>query len=193
MKKNRLLAGLALIFAAVLLSGCSAAQAALDEAYALRDEYAAAERLELTAEVTADYGACVYLFTLRYAGGADAGELSVLAPECVAGLAAAVDCEDGITLLWDGAELYAGALDSSGLSPADAFPALIACWSSGAITEAGSCLCMGEDALRVEYALPEGQTAVTWFGRDSGLPLLAEIDSGGCAVIVCQFQNVIME
>ena len=143
----------------------------------------------MTVDVTADYNGTIFTFTLLYTGNASGGQLEVLAPEEVAGTQAVVSFEDGITLQYDGAELYTGALSPDGLSPMDCIPVMLRQWCSGYAIATGFDRVTGTDALQTDFDM-DGVLLRTWFDRETWLPITAEFVNGNAVVITCIFQNV---
>jgi hypothetical protein len=108
---------LSLVLSLIFISSCGPAkkggeQLALD----IRTSFLKAEKIDLTADVTADYGERIYRFTFTYTGGADKGEITVTAPKELAGLKAGVSVSGG-TISYDGAELDTGPLAATACPP----------------------------------------------------------------------------
>lgn len=158
----------------------------------IRTGLLAAEKLELTTTVRADYGERVYDFTFKYAGNADKGALEITAPESIAGLKAEVSVSDG-TLQYDGAVLDTGALTNDGLSPAEALPVLIAQWKSGYISGCNYEKFEDTETLAVTTDITQTVKQRTWFDVKTHLPIKAELSDNGRTVIACRFENVILE
>jgi outer membrane lipoprotein-sorting protein len=185
---------LALMIALILLlASCKVAGKAADEmALDIRTALLEAEKLEITTNVTADYGDRVYDFKLKFTGNADLGEIEILAPESIAGLKAEVSISGG-TLKYDGATLDTGALTGDGLSPAEAVPVLIAQWQTGFLSGCNFEKLDETDALAVTSDVTESVAQRTWFDTETRLPLRAELSENGEMVIKCDFENVIIE
>jgi hypothetical protein len=177
----------------LLLSACSATksggqQLALDiRAYLLK-----ASKVDMTADVTADYVDRVYQFTFTYSGSADAGELTVTAPEDIAGLKAKVSVTGG-TISYDGAELDTGKLTGDGLSPAESVPVLLGQWRSGYISGCNYEKLGDNDALAVITDVTETVKQRTWFDVKTRLPLRSELSENGRMVIAVTFTGVAVE
>ncbi len=187
----RQVASLALM-TAILAAMCSCAVTdggkAQEQALELRTKYISAESYELTAKITADYGDRLFEYVICCVGDGDTCELKVLEPESIAGLMAEVT-DGGLEISYDGAELSAGALDGDGLEPAGAVPLMISMWQSGYISGAVYEKYSGSDTLKVTYRVTDGETLQTWFFKDSGMPMRAEILSSGRRVIACEFNG----
>jgi hypothetical protein len=191
LRKNCLTAIFAL--AVTLLCACAERpESPGDISLGIREEYLGAVRLVVSAEITADYGDRVYDFEIKYTGNAEAGEISVLSPEQVAGMTAEVSL-DSLTLVYGGASLDTGALTSGGLSPAGALPMLISEWQGGHVEYAGREKLGGADTLAIETVSGEAVRQKTWFDEKTLLPLKSEISDGGRMVVACVFNNVIIE
>jgi len=182
-----------LALAILLLASCARnAQSAEELAQEIREELLSASRLIIGADITADYGDRVYNFTIRYAGNAEAGEISVLAPEQIAGIVAEVTLEN-LVLVFDGARLDTGALTRGGLSPVGALPVLISQWQSGSIESVGRETLNGVDTVTIVTVIDESASQKTWFDARTHLPIRAEISENGRMVVRCLFNNVVIE
>jgi len=178
------------IFLAVLLTGCQGNSIDSDAAAVnLRTEYLAAAAITATATVTADYGQRAYDFTLAYAWSPGEATVTVLEPEIVAGVKAAI--KDGETaLVFDGVSLDTGELDGEGLSPVSALPALLEALRSAYIAETAY---EEEGALlRITFRDPEngpnvGREVILWMDAAAGVPTHGEILVDGYRVIDCVF------
>ena len=158
--------------------------------------------LEMTAcschgDITADYGQRVYEFGVDITWEKEGRTVLVLtSPENVAGITATVE-KGETTLEYDGVMVETGPLDSAGLSPMDALPALLTYAREGYMAEC----CMenwdGASLLRVTCRDPErdpgqGVEAQLWFRpEDLGLAR-GEISEDGRTVIQCVFTNFSM-
>jgi len=178
---------------AVLLTACAGrGQSAGALVQEIREDLENAQRIILDARVTADYGDRVYNFTIRYTGDADFGEIAILAPEQIAGVTAEVTI-DGMAIVFDGVRLETGPLTSSGLSPAMALPLLISEWHGGRVTFAGFERYGALNTISIETAVDDSVTQRTWFDRRTLLPIRSEISDDGVMVILCLFDNVVIE
>lgn len=175
------------------LSSCSASKGSGQElALKIRADLLDASKIEMTADVTADYGDRVYQFTFTYAGSADKGEIVITAPEDIAGLKAKVSVSGG-TISYDGAELDTGALTSGGLSPADSVPILLSQWQNGYISGCNYENLGSTETLAVTTAVTESESQRTWFDIKTHLPVRSELSQNGRMVISCTFENVVIE
>lgn len=179
---------------ALVLSACGGEQRNEAEELMLetRSRY-----LEMTActgrmDLTADYGRRVYDFGVDFSWAKD-GEtaLTLTAPENVAGATARIN-KGETALEFGGTMLETGPLDSAGLTPIDALPALLNYAREGFLAE-----CVLEDwdgsaLLHVvcrdpEKAPGEGVEAQLWFVPETCALRRAEISEDGVTVVQAEF------
>ena len=148
-------------------------------------------------DITADYGIRVYSFGVDFTWEKE-GEtvLTLTAPENVAGTSAHI--AGGETALeYDGVMLETGPLDSAGLSPIDALPALLGYAREGFV---GECVLEehnGELRLHATCRDPQmepdtGVEAQLWFHSETFVLLRGEISEGGITVLQCDFTSFTM-
>ena len=185
----------------LLLAACGGGSGGRgDEELALdiRAEYLGMATCAATAEITADYGQRVYVFTLelQYTKGGET-VLTVTAPEDIAGVTARL--KDGAaTLEYDGASLETGELDGQGLSPVSALPALLNAVQTGFIAEVGREDLDETATLRIccrdpEQAPGAGEETAVWFDLETHGLVQGEISVDGARVILCRFTQFTME
>lgn len=184
---------LCVLMTALLLVGCGKAggNEAEELALAIRGEYLAMEDWTARASITADYGQRVYQYEMAVAVVGGETALTLSAPETVAGLTARLTGEEGL-LEFDGVSVDTGPLDSSGLTPVSAVPALLEAARSGYIT---ACALEEDGAvLRVDCGDPEGspgtgtETAL-WFDAAAHALLRGEVSVNGFRVVLCEFEE----
>lgn len=181
----------------LLLAGCGGkTQGSEAEQLALlvRGEYLEMTACSLDASITADYGQRVYQYELSAAVGEEETVLTLTAPEAVAGVTARLSGETGL-LEYDGMSVETGTLDSEGLTPMSALPALLETAQSGYIAayaleeqEGGGRL------LRIDCGDPEegagtGTETTLWFDSDTCALVRGEISVDGFRVITCECSN----
>ncbi len=171
------------ILAAILtgLGGCGGRSAAA-ELEALRLEVAAAERVSVTARVTADLGETVeeYVLSAERRGGETVVE--VLEPELIAGVRARLRAGED-ALEYDGVILSAGEL-SAGASPLAMLPTLLDALAGGHVDSVWR-----EDGGTAARLTPEDGLALTvWLSAADGLPAAAELmtESDGRVAVACE-------
>ena len=185
---------LALMIAlSLLLCSCTKGGMNADRmAEKIRSEFLHAGSITMTVDVTADYGDNVYDYRLRFEGGTKDGALTVLSPDTIAGLTARFE-DGGLTLVYDGASLDTGRLDSSGLSPIDSLPAMLGQWCDGYIAQSTFETMDGVSCAAVTYDVSDSVELRTWFDSETYLPVRAEFSTGGTVVIFCSFDDVILQ
>lgn len=172
-----------------ILTGCAGtelakpSQKALDFRTALMD----AGGCRFTADVTADYGARVYAFTLDcdYIVDGEA-HLTVTAPENIAGITATVS-SDGAAVEFDGAALDFGQMANGYVAPLAAPWLLGNCWTAEYISSAGP----DGDLERVTYLQgynEEELTLDTWLDQ-TGTPVRCEISWNGSRCLTVDLTN----
>ena len=176
----------------LLLAGCGPAGVSEAEelALAIRGEY-----LEMTSgtaqlTVTADYGRRVYRYEMTALWEGEETELTLTAPETVAGVVARSDGEDS-QLEYSGVAVETGPLDSEGLTPVSAVPALLEAARSGYMR---SCGLQEDGALQVDLGDPEGSPGTgremaLWFDPATHALLRGEIRVDGFRAILCEFSS----
>ena len=148
------------------------------------------EKLDLRADLRADYGDRVYDYRLSYAGHAEEGVLQIEEP---------LELKDVAVLLEEGhARLRYGdlMLDTGALageeSPVQAFPLMIRAWLRGSVAECWHERLDGEDCVAAEIHLG-GAGAETslicrvWFRRSDREPVYAELAAEGRVCLACRF------
>ena len=150
-------------------------------------------------DLTADYGQRVYTYGVDFTWRRE-GEtlLTLTAPEVIAGTTAHIEAGE-TALEYDGVMLETGPLNSEGLAPVDAVPALLRYAREGFAAE---CALEGEEGaekrLHVICRDPETQPgegieAELWFDPESGALLRGEVSEGGFAVIQCDISGFTLE
>lgn len=188
---------LALMIILALSAGCAGGgDKDREKILEIRALYIGAEVFEAKVDMTADYGDRVYKYKLTYSGNGAKGELSVLEPMNIKGLIALIDGTD-VVLKYDGAILDTGAFSTSGISPIEAFPLMINAWQKGFISShyrerLGEHDCMVAEIDMTEIGGTDTILHKVWFAADTGLPVKAEITSGGFTVISCDFLEAVL-
>lgn len=175
---------------ALTLTACGRLGAAPEQRVKeMRGVYQALASVTAEAEVTADYGERVYRYTVSVEGTREAGTMQVQAPENIAGTV--LEWSDGATALrYEDVTLETGALTRSGLSPADAVPAILSACQDGALL---TCSLEGEEReqLYAELENPDDEdcTVSCWFSTEDYTLLRAELAENGSSVISLTFQS----
>lgn len=181
----------------LLLAGCGGkTQGSEAEQLALlvRGEYLEMTACSLDASITADYGQRVYQYELSAAVGEEETVLTLTAPEAVAGVTARLSGETGL-LEYDGMSVETGTLDSEGLTPMSALPALLETAQSGYIAayaleeQEGGGRLLRIDCGDPEEGLGTGTETTLWFDSDTCALVRGEISVDGFRVITCECSN----
>jgi hypothetical protein len=182
----------ALAAAALTAASCSRGTDPARMEAEIKDSFAGASGIEATAELTADYGDDVFVFTLKYDGTADMGTVEILRPDSVAGIRARVEFPE-CYLEYDGASVEAGALTGDGLSPVQALPVLLGQWTDGYTELASLERLNGIDALALETRITDSAEQKTWFDTLTLLPMRSEIYDDGRMVISCDMDSIVLK
>lgn len=165
-----------------------------EEALTIRGEYLSMTGCSGSAVITADYGQRVYRYTLSFTSGAEETVLTLTAPDTVAGLTARLPTGEGGLLEYDGAILETGPLDSEGLSPVSALPAILEAIRGGYLETCTredwgnrSVLCLYIRDPELEPG--EGRTCSLWLDRETHAPVRGEISRDGFCVIQCDISD----
>jgi len=162
----------AVLMICVLLAGCTGEESVLASAIEFRAALVQAGGCSFRAQIEADFGDRIEAFTADCDFSADGtARLTILAPETLAGITAAVT-DSGGKITYDGMSVDFGLLANGNVIPAAA-PALTAlCWCKEYISAAG----WDEDIYRVTYEKDFDEKRLlidTFFKND--LPICAEV------------------
>jgi len=167
------------------LTACRADQTAEDRVLEIRERFLTTTQ-HFSAELIANYTDRVHTFTLRFCSRTNT--LEVLAPEVIAGIVIEVS-ESGTVLHFDGAELDTGPLTADGLSPLASLPIIVYQWKEGHITGTFYETFSGIEAVVMTTAISDRVQHMTWFNRETGIPVKAELFQGGTLVLSAIFEG----
>lgn len=180
-----------LLAAALLLAltGCAGSEdGAVQEALNFRTSLLAADHCSFTADVTADYGERVGNFTLEctYSPAANGAELTVTAPDSIAGISAAVDGEEA-SVTFEDVSLELGTLAGGQVAPLQLPQLLGDAWTYSYVesqSEEG-------DGILVTYRSGYDDEELLVFTRfDSTMtPVQAEVYSDGVCVLTAALSD----
>lgn len=111
------------LFFLLMLCGCSAVSHPEDRAAAVKAAYASAAKIELVTDITSNLDEETMSYRIGYTyhkqdNGQAAAQMTVLAPESIAGIQANITGED-FQFTYEGTELETAMPDRKGLTPAD--------------------------------------------------------------------------
>lgn len=165
----------------LLLTACGGEE--IDPVTELQRQYAAVEKALVEADIVCHYDDEIREYTLLCAYSPGKSTVTVLAPENLSGISATV--EGGtLTLSYDDISLDAGSYSAASVSPVVALPKLLeaAAWGYPAEQSEES---VGERAcirLGCDLSDEPGTVYVTWFDKETLLPLKSEITADGVLV-----------
>lgn len=177
---------IAAIFVCLFCVACSGEEKNISPAVQFRTDLIEAKGCSFTAEVTADFGETVHIFTMDCrTDEEDVLYLTVTAPETLSGITATVD-QSGGRITYDGMAMDFGLLANGNVIPAAAPAIVISCWSKEYISSAGQ----EDDLYRVTYEkdFDENMLIVdTWYEKN--VPICAEICYNNKNVIKLTISN----
>ena len=173
------------VLVSVLLCGCRVESDTMQTVLDFRTELANAGGCSFTAAVEADYGDRVYSFTLdcRYDG--KDGYLTVVEPAELCDISAKVDGSSS-ELSFDGAVLEYGPLANGYVAPLSVPWLLPSAWKGDYISSAGQ---TDEGVLATYLKGYHDEELVLRTLFSQGVPICAEVDSGGRRVLLIQITN----
>ena len=174
----------------LLLAGCGGEAALEKQLEARRDEYAAAETLSFTAEITADLGNEVFPCTLACTATAEETRVEVLEPSIVSGVTACLRAGE-TELRYDGLQLSFGAADAGPGSPMAFAPLLTEALRSGHIVRTWrERETDGEPALAAaEIYVDDARQLTVWYASDTLIPQAALLASDGVEAVRCTLRD----
>lgn len=163
-----------------------------DQAAMLQQQYAAVEEAAMEAELVCHYDGEVRSYTLLCAYTPSSSEVTVLAPEELAGISAVVE-NGALTLRCDDISLDAGTYTDAAASPVAVLPKLMEAAGGGYVTEESIETLADRAALRMTCDLQDDTLTryTTWFDQESLLPLRSEVAVDGevlCEVTWTRFE-----
>ncbi len=166
----------------LLLTACAGADNTMQPALDLRTGLLESGGCAFSAEITADFGETVCIFSADCTYSADGStRVELTAPETLAGIAATVS-DDGASVEFDGMLLDFGQLAGGHAAPVAAPSILALCWAGEYISSAGQ----EGDNLLVTYLKGydnEELTVLTRLSGETGLPVSGEVIYDGQTVL----------
>lgn len=174
----------------LFLTGCSDASSEIERGMALRRQLLQASSCSFDAEITADYGDKLHIFSLSCQGN-EKGDVtfSVTEPETIRGITGAIAQEKG-SLTFDDKALYFELLTDDQLSPVSAPWILLKTLRSGYLTSA----CMEEGLLRltIDDSYEEDALQLDIWLDEKDLPQRAEILYDGRRILSLVVKNFVI-
>ena len=165
-----------------LLTACGGEEP--DPVAELQRQYAAVESATMEADIICHYEDEVREYTLLCAYTPEKSTVTVLAPDALSGISAAV--ENGIlTLSYADLSLDAGVYSAAAVSPVVALPKLMEAASRGYPSEQSEEALGEQNCIRMGCDLSDdtGTLYTTWFDKATLLPLRSEITTDGDLVL----------
>lgn len=181
---------LALILTVLLLTGCSGTPKEMDRAIALRTRLLQASSCTFDAEVTADYGDKLYVFSMNCTADSN-GDLvfRVTAPESISGITGQISLQGG-ALTFDKTALHFDLLADDQLSPVSAPWVLMKALRGGYMTSAG----MEDGLLRlsVDDSYEDDAFNLDVWLDDTDVPKSADICYDGKRILSIRMENLVI-
>ena len=177
----------ALMVAAVMLTGCSKTRDMLDKAMTLRADLLACESYSFDAQIVADYGDALHTFGMRCVGDNDGNlEFTVTEPESIAGITGVISAGEG-KLTFDDQAVAFPLLAEGQVTPISGPWILMKTLMGGYLTA-----CNEEDELlhlmiNDSYA-DDALELEIWLDGDS-CPIQAEIGYAGRRILTMEIEN----
>jgi outer membrane lipoprotein-sorting protein len=188
MKRTKLFA---LMIILIMLTACGNARQYEDTFEITRDKFLRATEITFTANIRADYGDSAEDYTLSCAIYEDCASVTVVKPRLISGVTAKLS-DGSAELLFDGLVFDTMDVGSSGLSPLSAPAFTIHALREGHIVSLGKNKHGEAVVLTVRVLDSKENTQSILVDINSGLPVSAELYSGGVAVITCDFSDWII-
>ena len=177
----------ALLILIAFLSGCADASSELERGMALRAKILKAQQICFTADISADYGDSIQLFSVKCSSDAKgAVTFEVTAPESIAGITGSLS-DDGGKLTFDDTALHFTLLTDEQLNPAGAPWMLIKSLRSGYLRAAG--IEDGVLRLTVDDSYAEDALQLDIWLDESDLPSRAEIGYNGKGILTLSLKD----
>jgi len=178
-----------LILVLILLLAACGSNAAESGSELVREKYKSLETIKLSADITADFGDRVGVYSITYELAQGISIITIEKPVEIAGITATI--KDGSsTLEYDGLILETGKLAGTALTPIDAVPTMLATWAGGYMTDVGTERRKGIRCYRLTYTQTIDNAVVeqqAWFEMETLMPVYAETLVDGRLVISCEF------
>ena len=180
----------------LLLCGCSAVSHPEDKAAAVKEAYETAADIELVTDITSNLDEETMSYRIGYAyhkqdSGNATAQMTVLAPESIAGITADITGED-FRFTYEGTELETAMPDRKGLTPADVTTYLL----YDLMHQVPQQVWMEEDLLVLRYETREEAGIVVRdvsIQPDSYVLKAAHIYNNGEQILSCSFSSCTLQ
>lgn len=180
----------------LLLCGCSAVSHPEDKAAAVKEAYETASDIELVTDITSNLDEETMSYRIGYAyhkqdSGNATAQMTVLAPESIAGITADITGED-FRFTYEGTELETAMPDRKGLTPADVTTYLL----YDLMHQVPQQVWMEEDLLALRYETREEAGTVVrdvYVQPDSYVLKAAHIYNNGEQILSCSFSSCTLQ
>lgn len=176
-----------LLLLVVALSGCANTSTELERGMALRSKLLKAQQVCFTADISADYGNTIQLFSMQCSSDPQGNvAFTVTAPETISGITGTIS-EEGGKLTFDETALHFTLMTDEQLNPASAPWILMKTLRSGYLTSAG----MEEDVLRltIDDSYADDALQLDIWLDDSDFPQRAEICWDGKRILTLSIRD----
>ncbi len=179
-----------ILICVVLLAGC-APKTVKEASEQITEQFRNVTVCTMDAEISADFGDRVSVFTVRYTQtAAETGTITILTPSEIAGITAQF-AEGSSAVTFDDVTLETGKLAGTALTPIDAIPTMMRTWADGLLSETTLETLEGAKCYRLTYEIPDSNILQNaWFAVDTLVPVFAETLVDGQRVISCKFSAV---
>lgn len=179
-----------LVLFMVFLAGCSNSSKEIERGMALRSSLLQASSCSFDAEITADYGDKIHMFSMSCQGNSQ-GDITftVTAPESISGITGVVDSEGG-KLTFDNTALHFDHLADDQVTPVSAPWIFLKTLRSGYLTSAGR----EEDQLRlsIDDSYEEDALHLDIWLDSKEIPVRAEIVYDGRRILSLSVKNFVI-
>ncbi len=180
----------------LLLCGCSAVSHPEDKAAAVKEAYETASDIELVTDITSNLDEETMSYRIGYAyhkqdSGNATAQMTVLAPESIAGITADITGED-FRFAYEGTELETAMPDRKGLTPADVTTYLL----YDLMHQVPQQVWMEENLLVLRYETREEAGTVVrdvYVQPDSYALKAAHIYNNGEQILSCSFSSCTLQ
>lgn len=159
----------------------------------IRAEYLAAD-VSLTAKVTADYGDRCHEYVLSYTGDGKRGEVSVISPDEIKGIAAHIGKDKKVSLQCGETLIDTGVIYGENITPVGVLPLVVNAVREGYVTSVSTEVLNGTEYTVVEIdETPAGENDkliyTLWFSAENDALYKAEINAGGFVAVTALFEE----